>query len=126
MYLEQREHTPNDCGDEIALKPLKTDYRSIKRIIHRAATRLDQDITSDEEESTEKCFHTRAKDTKKEETARQGRGRYHSTLLSVCSSIFITTTVRYHGDNKHITHRERKPERGITLKALVKNRGGHR
>lgn len=124
MYLESQEYTLNARGNEIVSKPLKKEYCSTEKTIHRAVPRLDQDTTSNEEESTERCLPTRVKNTENEETARRGGEKHQSTLLFMFSSIFITTTVRYHGDNKHITHREQTPKHGITLKTLIKNRGG--
>lgn len=80
-------------------------------------------VTSDEEESTIKRLFTRVADAEDEKTAGRDGGWAQFILPSGLCSIFITTTVRYHGDNKHINNDERTEKHGITLKPLVRARG---
>ena len=97
MHTESRRYTLNDRGDEIASKPLKKEHRSIERTIHRAASRLDPNTTSVEEESTRRCLTTRAADTENEETAGREGGSAAVPISATRLQLSTPPYYNYHG-----------------------------
>lgn len=125
MHLENQEYNLNNRGGEIVSTLEKEEYCLIEGAVCRAGRRINPDTTVDEEESTRKCLTTRAANSKYEKTAGHGGGWSQFILPPTLSSIFNTTTVRYHSNNKNVNKEEQTRKCGTTLEPLVQDRGGH-
>ncbi|WP_262178408.1 hypothetical protein [Haloarcula laminariae] len=110
--------------DELDWRSVKTDHYIIKWTCYCTEQRTGHAAVVDEEENEKRSLAKRVAGNRNEKTALRGSdwGKFGS--LSGLRSIFITTTVRYHTDNKNINEKKQSRNRGFTLKPHVLNLGG--
>jgi len=101
-----------------------TDGETVHR--PREQHRDDTGVTANEKESGDVCFDTREQSDKDSKTAGRGGDTTHPATLSVLWTVFITTTVRYHGNNKDNKQATRTPKRSISLILPLLSGGGSR
>jgi len=124
MYSQDQGNNLHLRGDELVWRAVKTEQRLIKRTCCSTEQRIGHVTVVDEEENEKRRLIKRvAGDPNTKIAIRRGDLGQFVLLLDLCS-IFISTTVRYHTDNKNINKKIKRRNLGFILKPHALNLGG--